>query len=262
VQLSVPNHLVYEAHDYGPSVSYQSWFQARNFPDNLPGIWERNWAYLKDQGIAPVLLGEFGGQSMGNDTEGKWQTTLISFIKRHGIRVCRQQAAAEAGGHRGSWPGRSARWRSRVAVAATPATSSAAVAALAAAGDRGGGRFAGMLYREKAARVAPGSIVLGRARRARVGRPPGRVPDRLLSRRRDWRTSRWPGQPRRQVPQVQGIPGKLPHQRGGDRARGQDRRPQRIGSVARGGVVGVQQVAACQELGRPGAHSPTQRASA
>jgi endoglucanase len=85
VQLSVPNHLVYEAHDYGPGVSYQSWFQARNFPDNLPGIWERNWAYLKDQGIAPVLLGEFGGQSMGSDTEGKWQTTLVSFIKRHGI---------------------------------------------------------------------------------------------------------------------------------------------------------------------------------
>ena len=85
VQLSVPNHLVYEAHDYGPGVSYQSWFQAKNFPDNLQGIWERNWAYLKDQGIAPVLLGEFGGQSVGNDTEGKWQTTLVAFIKQHGI---------------------------------------------------------------------------------------------------------------------------------------------------------------------------------
>ena len=68
-----------------PSVSYQSWFQAKNFPHNLPAIWEKNWAYLKDQDIAPVLLGEFGGQSVGNDTEGKWQRTLVSFIKRHGI---------------------------------------------------------------------------------------------------------------------------------------------------------------------------------
>jgi endoglucanase len=85
VQLSEPDHLVYEAHDYGPSVSYQSWFEAKDFPANLPGIWERNWAYLKDQGIAPVLLGEFGGQSMGTDTEGKWQTTLVSFLKQHGI---------------------------------------------------------------------------------------------------------------------------------------------------------------------------------
>ncbi len=85
VRLSVPNQLVYEAHDYGPGVSNQAWFQAKNFPANLPGIWERNWAYLKDQGIAPVLLGEFGGQSMGNDTEGKWQRTLISFLKQHGI---------------------------------------------------------------------------------------------------------------------------------------------------------------------------------
>jgi endoglucanase len=85
VRLSVPNQLVYEAHDYGPGVSNQAWFQAKDFPANLPGIWERSWAYLKDQGIAPVLLGEFGGQSMGNDTEGKWQRTLISFLKQHGI---------------------------------------------------------------------------------------------------------------------------------------------------------------------------------
>jgi endoglucanase len=85
VHLSLPDHLVYEAHDYGPSVAYQSWFQAKNFPDNLPAIWDRNWAYLKDQGIAPVLLGEFGGQSVGNDTEGTWQRTLLSFLKRHRI---------------------------------------------------------------------------------------------------------------------------------------------------------------------------------
>jgi endoglucanase len=31
-----------------------------------------------------VLLGEFGG-SVGNDTEGKWQSTLVSFLKQHGI---------------------------------------------------------------------------------------------------------------------------------------------------------------------------------
>jgi endoglucanase len=31
-----------------------------------------------------VLLGEFGG-SVGNDAEGKWQRTLVSFLKQHGI---------------------------------------------------------------------------------------------------------------------------------------------------------------------------------
>jgi endoglucanase len=85
VKLSEPGHLVYEAHDYGPDVYNQSWFGAKNFPPNLPGVWESNWAYLKDQNMVPVLLGEFGGRSVGNDTEGTWQRTLVSFLKRHGI---------------------------------------------------------------------------------------------------------------------------------------------------------------------------------
>ena len=85
VQLSEPNHLVYEAHDYGPSIYNQTWFQARNFPNNLPGIWDKNWAFLKNQGIAPILLGEFGAKSLGSDTEGTWQRTLFLFLKQHGI---------------------------------------------------------------------------------------------------------------------------------------------------------------------------------
>jgi endoglucanase len=85
VRLSAPDHVVYEAHDYGPEVYKQNWFQAPNFPANLPALWERNWAYLKDQNVAPVLLGEFGGRSVGNDTEGQWQRALVAFIKKHRI---------------------------------------------------------------------------------------------------------------------------------------------------------------------------------
>ena len=85
VRLSEPGHLVYEAHDYGPGVYNQSWFGAKNFPANLPGVWDSNWAYLQEQNIAPVLLGEFGGRSVGNDAEGAWQKTLVSFLKQHHI---------------------------------------------------------------------------------------------------------------------------------------------------------------------------------
>jgi endoglucanase len=85
VKLAQAGHLVYEAHDYGPETYGQNWFQARNFPDNLPAVWTRNWAYLKEQNIAPVLLGEFGGESVGSDAEGQWQRTLVSFLKKHGI---------------------------------------------------------------------------------------------------------------------------------------------------------------------------------
>ena len=85
VTLSEPDHLVYEAHDYGPGVYNQSWFGAGNFPHNLPSVWEKNWAYLKTENIAPVLLGESGGRSVGNDAEGKWQKALVSFLKQRGI---------------------------------------------------------------------------------------------------------------------------------------------------------------------------------
>ena len=85
VQLSQPDKLVYSAHDYGPGVWPQQWFKARNFPNNLPGVWNTHWGYLQNEGIAPVLLGEFGGQSMGTDKEGQWQRSLLTYLKGHSI---------------------------------------------------------------------------------------------------------------------------------------------------------------------------------
>src|SRR6266480_5625732 len=85
VHLSEPNKLVYSAHDYGPEVYAQSWFQAANFPHNLSAVWEKHWAYLQKVGNAPVFVGEFGGRSMGQDTEGVWQRTLVNFLKTNNI---------------------------------------------------------------------------------------------------------------------------------------------------------------------------------
>jgi endoglucanase len=85
VVLSVPNKLVYEAHDYGPGVSNQKWFQAADFPANLSSLWYTHWAYLKLSGIAPVLVGEFGGRSVGSDTEGVWQRTLFEYLQSNGF---------------------------------------------------------------------------------------------------------------------------------------------------------------------------------
>lgn len=86
VQLSVPNRLVYSAHDYGPELWNQSWFQAPNFPLNLPDFWMKQWAYLEQDGQTPVLLGEFGGQKVAPDTpEGLWMRALVAFLKAKGI---------------------------------------------------------------------------------------------------------------------------------------------------------------------------------
>ncbi|MGE5618990.1 MAG: glycoside hydrolase family 5 protein [Sphingomonadaceae bacterium] len=85
VRLKVPNKLVYSAHDYGPGVYWQGWFKDESFPANMPTVWESHWGYLAKQGIAPVLLGEFGGRSVGSDTEGVWQRSLMDYLKANGI---------------------------------------------------------------------------------------------------------------------------------------------------------------------------------
>ncbi len=85
VNLSESDKLVYSAHDYGPEIYPQQWFRATDFPHNLPIIWQKYWAYLQMDDIAPVLLGEFGGRSMGQDTSGVWQRTLVSFLHARGI---------------------------------------------------------------------------------------------------------------------------------------------------------------------------------
>ena len=83
VRLRVPNRVVYSPHDYGPNISDQPWFQNPDFPKNLPSEWDRRWGYIHREGIAPVVLGEFGGRSVGNDREGLWQRTLIEYVHKH-----------------------------------------------------------------------------------------------------------------------------------------------------------------------------------
>ena len=87
VRLSRPNKLVYSAHDYGPEIFLQKWFQVPNLSDlvhTLPAVWEKHWAFLEKSGI-PVFMGEFGGNSMGLDAEGIWQRTLLYFLKANGM---------------------------------------------------------------------------------------------------------------------------------------------------------------------------------
>src|SRR5258708_32603068 len=44
-------------------------------------IWQQHWAYLQ----TPVFVGEFGGRSTGQDTEGVWQRSLVAFLHTHDI---------------------------------------------------------------------------------------------------------------------------------------------------------------------------------
>jgi len=87
VVLSVPNQLVYSAHDYGPNLFAQSWFNASTTPASLGQVWTKHWAYLSLSGIAPVWLGEFGTTNNASDlqssaagSQGQWFESLIAFL--------------------------------------------------------------------------------------------------------------------------------------------------------------------------------------
>ena len=81
VQLSVPNKLVYSAHEYPASVANQPWFSDPTFPNNMPAIWARNWGFLQAQGVAPVWIGEFGTR-LATNSDTQWFTEVTSFMKQ------------------------------------------------------------------------------------------------------------------------------------------------------------------------------------
>lgn len=81
VRLAVEHKVVYSTHDYGPGVFNQPWFSDPAFPANLEPLWEARWSTIHTGGVAPVLVGEFGGRQTGTDTvEGVWQNALVDYI--------------------------------------------------------------------------------------------------------------------------------------------------------------------------------------
>ena len=87
VTLSVANQLVYSAHDYGPSVYGQSWFNGSTTAASLDSVWTTHWGYVAKNGIAPVWLGEFGTpndaasvQNSAAGSEGQWFQSLVSYL--------------------------------------------------------------------------------------------------------------------------------------------------------------------------------------
>lgn len=80
VKLKVPNRVVYSPHEYPSTVYNQTWFNASNYPNNLPAIWDKNWGYIQKSNIAPVLVGEFGTKYQ-TDSDKKWLSTLVNYMK-------------------------------------------------------------------------------------------------------------------------------------------------------------------------------------
>ena len=82
IQLIEPDKLVYSAHEYGPEVFQQPWFENAAFPDNLPGIWNDAFGFITKNNIAPLFIGEFGIKDMKsyNGKSGTWFSTFMKFM--------------------------------------------------------------------------------------------------------------------------------------------------------------------------------------
>ncbi len=114
---AVNNQVVYSAHDYGPTLYQQTWFNSSTCyksgcsSSSLVDTWTSNWAYIATpNGVnptwpghasfpwsntgatayttAPVWIGEFGTGngnsdlvSTGAGSQGQWFTAMLNFIK-------------------------------------------------------------------------------------------------------------------------------------------------------------------------------------
>lgn len=79
VILNVPNRVVYSAHDYPSCIYQQTWFSAKNYPANLPAVWDSFWGYIVRKEIAPVLMGEFGSR-LETESDRQWFDALIAYL--------------------------------------------------------------------------------------------------------------------------------------------------------------------------------------
>lgn len=90
VSLNVAHQLVYSAHDYGPNLYQQSWFNSNTTYQSLVGVWTRFWAYLSLNNIAPVWVGEFGTTNNASDiqstvpgSQGQWFQSMVMFLQNN-----------------------------------------------------------------------------------------------------------------------------------------------------------------------------------
>lgn len=74
------SQIIYSPHDYGKSVYAQTWFE-KDFTTQtlLDDYWYDTWAYINDQDIAPLLIGEWGGHMDGAENQ-KWMELLRDFM--------------------------------------------------------------------------------------------------------------------------------------------------------------------------------------
>ena len=105
------SQLVYSPHDYGPEVWEQDWFylddDTKTFTREtlLDDYWYDTWAYLVEENISPLLMGEWGGWTDDeHDTTGEnrhWLQELRDYMidmHIHHTFWCFNENSSDTGG--------------------------------------------------------------------------------------------------------------------------------------------------------------------
>lgn len=84
IVLPVAHRVVYSPHEYPNSVSAQPWFDAADYPANLPGQWDKTWGYLVRKELAPVIVGEFGTK-LETRSDQQWLDGFVNYLRTNRI---------------------------------------------------------------------------------------------------------------------------------------------------------------------------------
>ncbi len=77
VALDAGDKLVYSPHDYPASIYQQPWFSDGS---DLHQVFREAWGYIYEEGIAPVLVGEFGSR-LATASDQAWAEAITSYMQ-------------------------------------------------------------------------------------------------------------------------------------------------------------------------------------
>ncbi len=79
IELTNPEKLVYSPHEYGPTVFEQEWFKVSDFPENMPGIWDKQFGFIAKQDEGHLFIGELGIKGEGGKDE-IWFDKFLNYM--------------------------------------------------------------------------------------------------------------------------------------------------------------------------------------
>jgi aryl-phospho-beta-D-glucosidase BglC (GH1 family) len=101
VTLSSPGHVVYSAHDYGPDLFQQTWFNSSTTSASLDAVWNKYWGYLGGS--------KWSSQRLGSEELRCESKSGVGWMQRAGSGCGRQVARPRRDGRSGSGSGRRSR---------------------------------------------------------------------------------------------------------------------------------------------------------